>query len=199
VAHLSTARSAALVADAKRRGLPVTCEVAPHHFTLTDAACCDYDTNTKVNPPLRTAADVAALEQALADGTVDAVATDHAPHSAVEKELEYDHAAFGMIGLETALPLLLRLVDKRVIPLMRAIELLTSGPARCFALDAGALTVGSAADIAVIDPDRRWKVDRAAGRSKSRNTPFHGWDVRGRAVLTIVGGEIVHDEDGTFA
>jgi dihydroorotase len=202
VAHMSTARSAELVRDARRRGLPVTCEVAPHHFSLTDAACAHYDTTTKVAPPLRTVADVDALKQALADGTVDAIATDHAPHSAVEKELEFDHAAFGMIGLETAFALTLRLVDEQVIELRRAIELLTSGPARCFGLDregVGALTIGLPADVTVLDPDRRWTVDRARMKSKSRNTPFHGWELRGRALLTLVGGKAVHDEDRILA
>jgi dihydroorotase len=202
VAHLSTARSADLVRAARRRGLPVTCEVAPHHFSLTDAACAHYDTATKVAPPLRTDDDVAALKQALSDGTVDAIATDHAPHSAVEKELEFDHAAFGMIGLETALALTLKLVAEGVITLPRAIELLTSGPARCFNLDregVGSLAAGAPADVAVIDVDRSWTVDRAAMKSKSRNTPFHGWALRGRAVLTLVAGKPVHDEDKVLA
>src|SRR5688572_9099703 len=191
VAHLSTARSAALVRDAKRRGLPVTCEVTPHHLTLTDAACAHYDTHAKCAPPLRTAADLAALKEALADGTIDAVATDHAPHSPVEKELEFDNAAFGMTGLETALPLLLRLVAEKVIELPRAVELLTSSPARCFGLPAGKLAEGMPADLTVVDPDRRWRVE--ATRSKSRNTPFWGQEMVGRAVLTVVAGRVVHD------
>lgn len=198
VAHMSTARSAALVRDAKRRGLPVTCEVTPHHLTLTDAACGEYDPDTKVNPPLRSATDRAALLEALADGTVDAVATDHAPHSPVEKQLEFDFAAFGMIGLETALPLVLRLIDEGVITLPRAVALLTLGPARCFGLDAGGvgtLAVGAPADVVVFDPARRWKVEPAKLRSKSKNTPFAGWELRGCAALTIVGGKVVHDEE----
>jgi dihydroorotase len=202
VAHLSTERSVTLVRDAKRRGLPVTCEVTPHHLTLTDAACCDYDTNTKVNPPLRTRADLEALAAGIADGTVDAVATDHAPHSLVEKELEYDHAAFGMVGLETALPLLLAFVQRGVISLARAVELLTIGPARCFGLDregTGALAVGGPADVTVFDPDRRWTVSAGQLRSKSKNTPFAGAEVRGRAVLTVAFGRVVHDLDGRMA
>jgi dihydroorotase len=192
VAHLSTARSAALVRDAKRRGLPVTCEVTPHHLTLTDAACAEYDTHAKCAPPLRTAADLAALKEALADGTIDAIATDHAPHSPVEKELEFDHAAFGMVGLETALPLVLRLVEEKVVSLHRAIDLLTSSAARCFGLEAGHLVEGGAADLTVIDPDRGYKLD--ALRSKSKNSPFLGWELRGQAILTLVEGRVVHGE-----
>jgi dihydroorotase len=197
VAHLSTARSAALVRDARRRGLPVTCEVTPHHLTLTDAACAAYDTRAKCAPPLRTAADVAALEEALADGTIDAVATDHAPHSAVEKELEFDNAAFGMTGLETALPLLLRLVERKVIGLPRAVALLTASPARCFNLPAGRLGEGLPADLTVVDPGRRWRLEST--RSKSRNTPFWGEELVGQAVLTLVAGRPVHDVDGVLS
>ncbi len=161
VAHLSTARSVALVRDARRRGLPVTCEVTPHHLTLTDAACAHYDTNTKCAPPLRTAADLDALHTALADGTIDAVATDHAPHSPVEKELEFDEA--------------------------------TCGPARCFGLDGGRVVEGGAADLVVVDPDRVWTVEAAALRSRSKNTPFLGAEMRGQAVLTMVGGRVIHE------
>jgi dihydroorotase len=171
----------------------VTCEVTPHHLTLTDAACAHYDTNAKCAPPLRTRADIETLHAALADGTIDAVATDHAPHSLVEKELEFDQAAFGMIGLETALPLLLRLVADRVVPLARAVELLTCGPARCFGLDAGRVVEGGAADLVVVDPDRVWTVAPPQLRSKSRNTPFLGAEMRGQAVLTMVGGKIIHE------
>ncbi len=194
VAHLSTARSAALVREAKRRGLPVTCEVTPHHLTLTDEACAGYDTSCKCAPPLRGAADVEALKEALADGTIDAIATDHAPHSPVEKEVEFDHAAFGVIGLETALPLVLRLVAEKTITLGRAIEVLTSSAARCFALDAGRLAEGGLADVTVIDPDRRLTVEPGRLRSKSKNSPFLGWDLRGAAALTIVGGRVIHED-----
>jgi dihydroorotase len=195
VAHMSTARSAALVRDARRRGLPVTCEVTPHHLHLTDAACACYDTNAKVAPPLRSAADMEALKEALADGTVDAIATDHAPHSLVEKELEFDQAAFGLIGLETALPLTLALVRDGVIPLERAVSLLTDGPARCFGLHgAGRLVEGGIADLVVVDPDQVWTVTAAGLRSKSKNTPFLGREMRGAAILTIVGGKVVHGD-----
>jgi dihydroorotase len=199
VAHASAARTAALVRDAKRRGLPVTCEVAPHHFILTDEACASYDTDTKVKPPLRTAADVGALIEALADGTVDCIATDHAPHSEVEKDVEFDCAAPGMLGLETAVPLTLELVRAGSLTLLRAIELLTSGPARVFGLDeggVGSLQVGAPADLCVIDLERHWNIDRHDMRSRSHNTPFHGRPVQGVAVLTLVGGAVAHDRDG---
>jgi dihydroorotase len=199
VAHVSTSRTVELVREAKRRGLPVTCEVAPHHFTLTDEACCGYDTSTKVAPPLRGGADVDAVRAGLADGTIDCIATDHAPHSAVEKQLEFDEAACGMLGLETALGLTLELVDAGVISLARAVELLTSAPARVFRLDrdgAGSLARGAPADLAVVDPERRWVVDRDRLRSKSRNTPFHGRSLRGAVLLTMVGGKVLHDAEG---
>jgi dihydroorotase len=199
VAHSSTSRTLALVRDAKARGLSVTCEVTPHHFTLTDAVCADYDPATKVMPPLRSAADVEALVEGMADGTVDCIATDHAPHSDVEKQGSFDEVAPGMIGLETALPLTLELVRKGAIGLVRAIELLTAGPARVFSLDrqgVGSLAVGSPADVCVVDADRTWTVDRDQMRSKARNTPFHGWEVRGAALLTLVGGNPVHDLEG---
>jgi len=196
VAHVSAARTVALVRDARRRGLPVTCEVTPHHLMLSDDACAGYDTNTKCMPPLRTDADVAALHEALADGTIDAVATDHAPHSLVEKEVEFECAAPGMLGLETAVPLVFDLVRRGVISLTRAIQLLTRGPARCFGLDpAGGLGAGALADICVIDPSRQWTVDRDEMASKSKNTPFHGLAVQGRAVLTLVEGRVAYDLD----
>ena len=198
VAHLSAAGSVRLVREARRRGLPVTCEVTPHHLTLTDAVCCGYDTATKVAPPLRTQADVDALKEALADGTIDALATDHAPHSPVEKDVEYDLAAFGMVGLETALPLLLALVDDKVIDLARAVHLLTAGPAAIFAFPEplGTLAEGVPADVTIIDPAARWTVERAALLSKSKNTPFHGRAVTGRVKATLVGGRIAYDGSG---
>ena len=192
VAHISTAASVRLVREAKARGLPVTCEVTPHHLTLTDAACCGYDTSTKVAPPLRTDADVAALKVGLSDGTIDCIATDHAPHAAQEKDVEFDQAAFGLIGLETTLGLCLKLVDEKVITLPQLIRKLTVGGAKIFELAGGTLQRGAAADVAVLDLDARFTVDAARGRSKSRNTPFHGWELRGRAAHTIVGGEVVY-------
>jgi dihydroorotase len=196
VAHVSAARSVALVREAKRRGLPVTCEVTPHHLALSDDACASYDTHTKCMPPLRTAADIGALHEAIADGTIDAVATDHAPHSEVEKDVEFECAAPGMLGLETAVPLILDLVVRGIITLPRAVQLLSSGPARCFGLGAGRLVAGAPGDVCVIDPGRAWIVDRDAMASKSHNTPFHGLAVRGRAVLTLVDGRIAYDLDG---
>ena len=199
VAHVSAARTAALVRDAKRRGLPVTCEATPHHLTLTDAACAHYDPRTKVMPPLRSEADVAALHEALADGTIDAIATDHAPHSPVEKDVEFECAAPGMLGLETAVPLVLELVRKKIIDDRRAIALLTDGPARTFGLDAGRLVVGAAADVAVIDPGRTWTIEAEGLQSRSKNTPWLGAQVTGRAVLTLVDGRVAYDADGRTA
>jgi dihydroorotase len=202
VAHASTARTIDLVRQAKRRGLPVSCEVTPHHLHLTDEAVAappGYDTRAKVNPPLRASADLAALREALADGTIDCIATDHAPHSAVEKDVEFDCAAFGMIGLETALPLVLDLVRDGVIDLTRAIALCTSQPARAFALDAGgagSLAVGAPADLAVLDLDLAWTVDEGALRSRSRNTPLTGRALRGGALLTLLGGRVTFDRIG---
>jgi dihydroorotase len=199
VAHVSTARTVALVRDAKRRGLPVTCEVTPHHLALTDDACSHYDTSTKVMPPLRTAADQAALLEGLADGTIDCIATDHAPHSPVEKDVEFECAAPGMLGLETALPILLDLVRRGRLDEGRMLAALTSGPARAFGLGGGALAVGAVADLCVIDPERRFALDADGLRSKSKNTPFLGQAFAGRAVLTLVEGRAVHDLDGRLA
>lgn len=195
VAHASSARSIALVREAKRRGLPVTCEVTPHHAILTDEACGHYHTHTKVMPPLRAAVDRGALHEGLADGTVDAIATDHAPHSAVEKDVEFECAAPGMIGLETAVPLVLELVAAGVIDVRRAIALLTTGPAAAFGLAAGRLAAGAAADIAVIDPARQYRLAPRDFASKSKNTPFADRDFVGRCVLTLVDGRVVHDLD----
>jgi dihydroorotase len=200
VAHLSTARAVELVREAKRRGLPVTCEVTPHHLTLTDDACATYDPTTKVMPPLRDAGDVAALHAGLIDGTIDAIATDHAPHSPVEKDVEFELAAPGMIGLETAVPLVLDLVRRGVLDERRAIRLLSDGPARAFALDgAGTLVAGAPADIAVIDPARTLLVDADNLASKSKNTPWLGKTLTGRCVLAVVDGRAAYDLDGRLA
>jgi dihydroorotase len=198
VAHVSTARTVALVRDAKRRGLPVTCEVTPHHLALTDEACSHYDTRTKVMPPLRTAADRDALLEALADGTIDCIATDHAPHSPVEKDVEFECAAPGMLGLETALPIVLDFVRRGQLAESRAIAALTRGPARAFGLTSGSLAVGAVADICVIDPARPYAIEADGIKSKSRNTPFLGQTLAGRAVLTIVEGKIVYDLDARY-
>lgn len=195
VAHVSTARTVALVRDAKRRGLNVTCEVTPHHLALTDEACSHYDTRTKVMPPLRTTADQEALLEALADGTIDCIATDHAPHSPVEKEVEFECAAPGMLGLETALPLILDFVRMGSLDEKRAIQALTSAPARAFGLPGGALAVGAVADITVIDPERPVTISAEGLHSKSKNTPFLGQTLAGRAVLTLLEGRAVFDLD----
>ena len=195
LAHLSTQGSFRLVREAKRRGLRVTCEVTPHHFALTDREMTRFDSDFKMNPPLRSQADLDAVLEALADGTVDAIATDHAPHTWDDKEQELASAAFGVIGLETALPLTLELlVNRKVIGLDRAIDLLTAGPARVFHLDRqglGTLEVGSPADFALVDLDGRITVDRAFIQSKSFNSPFKGWTLPGQVVGTWVGGKRV--------
>jgi len=194
VAHMSTARSAQFVRVAKERGVRVTCEVTPHHLVLTDEAVRDYDTDAKMNPPLRSESDRVGLCEALADGTIDGIATDHAPHHVDEKCVEFSRAPFGIVGLETAVSLCLdRLVHGGVIGLERMVELFTTGPAGVLGLDRGRLTEGAGADLTVIDPERRVRVDPRTFESKSRNTPFGGWELRGAPVMTIVGGRVVHD------
>jgi len=196
ICHMSACQSLRAVRAGKDRGIRVTCEVAPHHFTLTDEALdgeVKYDTNFKMNPPLRDAADRDAMLDGIADGTVDVIATDHAPHHADEKMVEFDRAPFGITGLETAVPLVFdRLVHAGRITATRAIELLSTNPARVLNLPGGSLASGSPADIVVIDPDRRVTIDAVRHVSKSKNTPFHGWALRGAVALTMVGGRIVH-------
>jgi dihydroorotase len=194
VAHISSATSVAMVREARQAGIRVTAEVSPHHLWLTDAAVEEYNTNAKMAPPLRTAGDRDALRAGLADGTIDAIATDHAPHHRDEKDCEFQSAANGVVGLETLLPLTLRLVRESLLDLPSAIAKVTCGPARILGLPTGTLEVGGVADVAVIDPDLEWTVSRAELRTKSKNTPFEGWTMRGRAVLTLVEGRIVHDE-----
>lgn len=193
IAHVSTAMSIGLIRAAKARGVRVTAETAPHYFTLTDEAVVDYETNTKMNPPLRSAEDRAAIRAALADGTLDAIATDHAPHSILEKELEFDAAANGIIGLETALPLALALVREQIIDPCRLVELMSANPARILGLPGGTLSPGEPADVTLIDPQREFVYSADQVVSKSRNTPFLGWKLQGRAVLTMVGGSIRHN------
>jgi len=196
ICHMSARQSMRAVRDGKSRGVHVTCEVAPHHFTLTDALLdgpVKYDTNLKMNPPLREEADRDAMLAGIADGTVDVIATDHAPHHNDEKMVEFDRAPFGITGLETAVPLVFdRLVHAGRIPVSRAIALLSSNPAKVLRLPGGSLAEGAPADVVVIDPDRAVTVDARQHRSKSRNTPFHGWELRGGVAMTIVGGRIVH-------
>ncbi len=194
VAHLSTADALKSVRRAKRAKARVTMEVTPHHFVLTDEDMRDYDSNYKMNPPLRSASDLEALLVALADGTVDAIATDHAPHAAHEKDMEFERAAFGITGLETALALAItRLHREKRIPLTRIVELFTAGPARCFDLRGrGSLARGSVADVTIFDPKKKWKFEAAKSHSKSKNTPFDGWQMTGKVRATIVGGKIVY-------
>ena len=194
VAHLSTADALKAVRRGKRAKARVTCEVTPHHFTLLDENVGEYDTNFKMNPPLRSAADREAILVALADGTVDAIATDHAPHATHEKQVEFERAAFGITGLETALALAItQLHGKNKIPLARIVELFTAGPARVFDLRGrGSLAKGSFADVTIFDPKKRWTFEAAESRSLSHNTPFDGWQFTGKVVATIVGGEVVY-------
>jgi dihydroorotase len=193
VAHLSTMGSVRIVREAKARGIAVTAEVTPHHLLLTDAALLGYDTACKVNPPLREAEDVEALRVALADGTIDCVATDHAPHGVLDKHVELAGAAPGMIGLELCLPLLLGLVKKGVLPLARLVEALTAAPARIVGIDAPRIRAGARADLVLVDPQARWTIARADIKSKSYNTPFAGHPVEGRIAMTICEGRVVHD------
>jgi len=191
VMHVSTAGGVALVRAAKARGVRVTAEACPHHFTLTDEALKTFDANCKMSPPLRTAADVEAIIAGIADGTIDCIATDHAPHAREKKMLELDRAPFGIIGLETAVGLAVtRLVAPGHIGWPRLVEAMSTLPARILGLDRGTLRPGSPADVTIIDPDATWKVDVAESRSRSVNSPFHGWTLRGRAVATIVGGRV---------
>ncbi|MEO5770410.1 MAG: dihydroorotase [Polyangia bacterium] len=199
VAHVSTAASVALVREAKRRGLPVTCEVTPHHLTLTDEACAAYDTHAKCNPPLRAPGDQEALREGLRDGTIDAIATDHAPHSPIEKDVEFEQAAFGMIGLETALPLSLELVRAGVLSPSALVAVLSTRPAALLGLPGGSLAPGQIADVTVFDPEAPWTVEPARLQSRSKNTPFGGRQMSGRTALTIVAGRIVFAEEQRFA
>jgi dihydroorotase len=191
IAHISTAGGVALVREAKTRGLDVTAEATPHHFMLNDAAVLGYNTNAKMNPPLRTAADVNAVRAGLLDGSIDVIATDHAPHHRDEKECEFDHALNGIVGLETALALSLALAEEVGMTPTQLIAALSLRPARILRLPLGEIAEGKTADITVIDPNLEWTVDAGRFESKSRNTPFDGWKMKGRARCTIVGGRVV--------
>jgi dihydroorotase len=192
VAHMSARASLRAVRKGKEAGVRVTCEVAPHHFTLTDEALGSpvaYDTNVKMNPPLREAADRDAMVNGIGDGSVDVIATDHAPHHYDEKRVEFDRAPFGIVGLETAVPLALdRLVHAGVIRLPRLVELLSVNPARILGVSGGSLSAGATADVTILAPDLRTKIEASKLRSRSKNTPFDGWDLRGGVAATIVGG-----------
>ena len=201
IAHMSASTSLRAVRQGKEAGIRVTAEVTPHHFALTDAALADpipYDTNTKMNPPLREARDVDSMISGLADGSIDAIATDHAPHHYDEKNVEFDHAPFGIVGLETAVSLTFdRLVHKGIIGLPRMVELLSLNPAKILRVTGGTLSEGAPADITILAPDLLVRVEAKALRSKSKNTPFNGWELRGGVAATIVGGRTLYVNHAT--
>lgn len=192
IAHLTTRIGLELVAAAKRRGVRVSCEVTPHHLTMTDEAVRGYRRNAKVRPPLRTERDRVALLKGLKDGPIDAIATDHAPHASFEKEVEFVRAANGVIGLETALPVALKAAEEAKIPIKGLIRLLSTTPAAILGIPKGQIRPGADADLAIFDPEADWVIDAAHFRSKARNCPFHGWKVKGRVRYTIVGGKVVY-------
>ena len=191
--HISTAGSVRLIREARTRGVKISGEVCPHHIALTDVSIQNFDTNCKMNPPLRTQRDIDTIVEGIADGTLTILCSDHAPHAAFEKEVEFDRAPFGIVGLETELGLFIHILlhQRKAISINRLIEMFTIEPAKLLKLDAGTLSIGAKADITLIDPDREWTVDASKFESLSRNTPFHGWKLKGRAVRTIVGGETV--------
>lgn len=192
IAHVSTRGSVRVIREAKARGVMVTCETAPHYFTLTDDAVRGYETNARMNPPLREADDLAAIKEGLKDGAIDAIATDHAPHHIDEKDVEFDAAANGIIGLETSLPLSLRLVEEKVLDMKGLVEKMSSNPAKILGIPRGALRVGAVADVTIIDPVLEWSVEKEKLASRSKNSPFLGERMKGAAVYTIVGGKIVY-------
>ena len=195
IQHVSCAGSVEIIRQAKKRGANVTCETCPQYFSLTEEAVNGYDTNAKVNPPLRTAADVEAIKQGLADGTIDIIATDHAPHATEDKEVEFNAAAFGFVGLETALPLVItNLVDAGVLSLPEAIAKMSAGPASILKLDAGTLKKGAPADVTIFDPKAEITVKASELKSKSKNTPFDGMKLKGAVAATVVGGRVVFGE-----
>jgi dihydroorotase len=199
IAHVSAARSVELIRDAKRAGVRVTAEVTPHHLALTDERVRSYDTYAKMAPPLRSARDREALRAGLADGTIDCVATDHAPHASHEKDVEFESAPFGVVGLETALPIVLTLVREHQLSALDAIDCLSRRAARAMGLRAGTLEVGAPADLVLIDPERIWKVEVAELHSRSPNSAFLGQELRGRALKTWVGGRVVYALDEEVA
>ena len=194
ISHVSTAQSLALISDAKARGVKVTAETAPHYFTLTDHAVLGYNTHAKMNPPLRTEQDRQAIRAALLDGTLDAIATDHAPHSVLQKEVEFNMAANGIVGLETSLSLSLALVREGLIGPGRLVELMSLAPARILGVAGGSLPNGAIADVTVIDPEKRYIFVAEKGFSKGRNSPFDGWNLQGKAVYTFLAGRLSHRE-----
>ncbi len=194
VTHISTAEAMDAVRQAKKAGIRATAEVTPHHFTLIDENIGEFNTHYKMNPPLRSSADRDAMIEGILDGTIDAIATDHAPHAFHEKQVEFERAAFGIIGLETALPIALTVLHQHFkLPLWRIIQLLSYNPARVFGLEGlGMLSLGAHADVTIFDPMQKWTYDASQSKSKSRNTPYDGWNFTGRVVATIVAGRIVY-------
>ncbi len=192
ICHVSTKGAVQIIREAKARGVQVSCETAPHYFTLTDDAVRGYNTNAKMNPPLREADDVAAIKQGLKDGTIDCIATDHAPHHLDEKDVEFNEALNGIIGLETSLPLSLQLVEQGVLTLAQLVEKMSCKPAELLGLGRGTLKAGSVADITVIDPTQQWTVTEAVLASKSKNSPWLGETMTGAAAVTVVGGKVVY-------
>ena len=189
--HISTAGSVEIIRQAKKDSLPVSCEVTPHHLLLTEECCSTYDTNYKVSPPLRSQKDVDALKAAIAEGLVDALATDHAPHLQSEKELEFLAAPFGIASLECALGLYVKaLIEPGILNWPGLIRLMTTNPARIIGVDKGTLTRGKQGDVTIIDPNTEWQIDANKFLSKSRNCPYHGWTIKGKVEKTIVGGEV---------
>ena len=193
LAHVSTAGSVAIIREAKLAGFDITAETAPHYFTLTDEAVLGFDTNAKVNPPLRSEWDREAIMEGLADGTIDVIACDHAPHSVLEKDVEFAEAAFGLIGLETSVGLSLKLVLEGVLTMSQLIAKMSTNPAAILRVPGGTLAPGSPADLTLIDPNREWTVDTATFASRSRNCPVQGWNLQGKAVMTIINENIIHN------
>ena len=193
--HVSTRDSVDMIRRARAKGIPVTGEATPHHLSLTDENVKKFDTNYKMNPPLRTEDDRQALIEGIADGTITVIATDHAPHTETAKLVEFDHAPFGIIGLETALPVCFtQLVASGVITVDKLIPKLTTGPAEVLGIKNYSLAEGNPADITIFDADRKWTIDKEQFKSKSRNTPFHGWEVQGKVTATIVNGKFAYQE-----
>ena len=195
IAHVSSAGAVRMIRDAKKRGVRVTAETTPHYFTLTDEAVTNFDTNTKVSPPLRSREDLQAVREGLRDGTLDAIVTDHAPHALTDKEVEFEYAANGISGLETALALSLTLVDGGLLTLSELVRKMSVNPAKILNIPKGTLRPGADADITVLNPGKTWVVDPSNWRSQGKNTPFFGWTLKGKVIMTLVQGRIVHQED----
>ena len=193
--HMSSKKSIDLIREAKKNGSSITCETAPHYFTLTDEAVIPYNTNAKMNPPLRTEEDQKAIRQALKEGVIDVIATDHAPHANAEKEWEFDRAPFGIAGLETSLPLSLKLVEEKVLTMGQLIEKMSVNPAKILKIERGTLSKGAVADVTVFDPEKEWVLTKDVMQSKSHNSPFLGWKLKGKATDVLVAGRLVMENE----